>query len=125
MATILRCSWSKRDARVHCKPSSLVKGGSHKGHPEEWKSPWEQLSGDPRRQSYASIQKLSLLRTLEKISSMPWEECMPLANAETEPEKREHLVQGHTVSHDRNPSRVQLALHLALCPFSIPKSPHQ
>lgn len=69
-------------------PPLCVKGGGHKGHPEEWESPREQLSGDPRRQSYASIQKLSLLRTLEKISFMPWEECMPLANAETEPEKR-------------------------------------
>ena len=54
-----------------------------KGTPEEWESPQEQFSGDPRRQSCASIQKLSLLRTLEKISFMPWEECMPLANAET------------------------------------------
>lgn len=54
-----------------------------KGTPEEWESPREQFSGDPRRQSCASIQKLSLLRTLEKISFMPWEECMPLANAET------------------------------------------
>ena len=97
-----------------------VKGGSHQGHPRGVGVPTGAVLRGSQKTVLCFYSETQSLKDPGENFIHALGGMHATCKCRNSPKRGEHLVQGHTVSRDGNPSRVQLALPLVLCPFSIP-----